>query len=358
MTETETSFEKEIRRTEAYIDEQFTNSLKMEILEEIKAFVSRTVRDEIEILNPRQEQSSCSEETKFIEHLKREVDFLRKQLENRDDIIYTLLQEKSYTNQNIKKDTQNDEFRFPKDPIKSSINNTQKNQEMTLNNRYESLFIEESDNENLITPEQNGNITSRKSRNNKRNRNRNTADNRNNNRNTENRNNNRSTDNRKTVAVVGDSMIKYIKGFKLSNKSKKVVVKTFPGARVDCMKHYIRPTLDKKPDVMIIHCGTNDLKTKEPEEITENIVTLAKMVSEESENTSVIVSGIVPRGDALNGNVEKVNGILQKRCNECNIGFIDNGNIDPAKHLNNSKLHLNIHGTNELQKNLQEFIDC
>ena len=135
MTETETSFQKEIRQTEAFIDEQFTNSLKYEILEEIKTFVSRVVRDEVESLNPRHEQSSCTEETKFIEHLKREVDFLRKQLENRDDIIYTLLQEKSYTNQNTKKDTQNDEFRFPEDPIKSSINNTQKNQEMTLNNR-------------------------------------------------------------------------------------------------------------------------------------------------------------------------------------------------------------------------------
>ncbi|XP_066911826.1 dual specificity protein phosphatase YVH1-like [Clytia hemisphaerica] len=337
----ETSFEEEIRQTEAFIDEQFTNSLKNEILEEIKTFVSKTVRDELEFFNPRHEQSSFTEKTKFINHLKKEVDFLRKQLENRDDIIYSLLQEKSYTNQNTKKDTQNDEFRFPKDPVKP-INNTQMNQ-MTLKNRYETLFVEESDNENFITSEQNENITLRKSRNKNENRNKNTDN---------------SNNNRKTVAVVGDSMIKYIKGFKLSNKNKKVVVKTFPGARVDCMKHYIRPTLDKKPDTMIIHCGTNDLQTKKPDEITENIVMLAKMVSEESENTSVIVSEIVPRGDALNRNVDKLNETLQKRCNECNIGFIDNSNIDPVRHLNNSKLHLNIHGTNELQKNLQEFIDC
>eukprot|EP00111_Clytia_hemisphaerica_P008186 TCONS_00023863-protein len=153
-------------------------------------------------------------------------------------------------------------------------------------------------------------------------------------------------------------MIKYIKGFKLSNKSNKVVVKTFPGAKVDCMKHYIKPTLDKKPDAVIIHCGTNDLKLKEPEDIAENIIGLTKMVSEESKETCILVSGIIPRGDDLNRNVKKVNEILQKKCNECNVGFIDNENIDPERHLNNSKLHLNVHGTNELQKNLQYYIDC
>uniref|UniRef100_A0A7M5X7G8 SGNH hydrolase-type esterase domain-containing protein n=1 Tax=Clytia hemisphaerica TaxID=252671 RepID=A0A7M5X7G8_9CNID len=288
----------------------------------------------------RHEQSYHTEE-KFIDHLKREVEFLRRQLENRDDIIYTLLQEKSSVNQNIKKDTQNDEFLLPKNPIKP-INNAQLGK-ITLDNRYDALFIQENDNENLIASEQNDNVTRRKSRNNN-NKKRNSVNNNN--------------DNRKTVAVVGDSMIKYIKGFKLSNKSNKVVVKTFPGAKVDCMKHYIKPTLDKKPDAVIIHCGTNDLKLKEPEDIAENIIGLTKMVSEESKETCILVSGIIPRGDDLNRNVKKVNEILQKKCNECNVGFIDNENIDPERHLNNSKLHLNVHGTNELQKNLQYYIDC
>ena len=77
-----------------------------------------------------------------------------------------------------------------------------------------------------------------------------------------------------------------------------------------------------------------------------------------SENSVIVVSGLVPRGDDLNEKVESVNIILQRMCNQRNLGFIDNSNINPGRHLNMSKLHLNVTGTNELQKNLQSIINC
>ena len=153
-------------------------------------------------------------------------------------------------------------------------------------------------------------------------------------------------------------MIKHVKGYQLSNKDNKVVVKTFPGAKTECMKSYVLPTIKQKPDLIILHCGTNDLKNKEPEEISKSIVSLAKSLSEASENTGVIVSGIVQRGDDLNRKVAKVNEVLQHQCNECNIAFIDNSGIDPSKHLNGSKLHLNVNSTYELQNNLKNVINC
>jgi len=55
------------------------------------------------------------------------------------------------------------------------------------------------------------------------------------------------------------------------------------------MNHYIVPTLKLKPDLIVLHCGTNDLKSKQPEEISKNIIDLAKSVSQMSENTGVIV---------------------------------------------------------------------
>ena len=153
-------------------------------------------------------------------------------------------------------------------------------------------------------------------------------------------------------------MLKHVKGYKLSSKDNKCVVKTFPGARTSCMEHYVVPTLNQQPDAVIIHCGTNDLKTKKPDEVCQNIIDLAKNISCSSENASVIVSGIVPRGDDLNENAIKVNCLLEKHCNDCNIGFINNGNIDPRRHLNNSRLHLNVNGTLELEKNLRNVINC
>ena len=87
-------------------------------------------------------------------------------------------------------------------------------------------------NDDLITAEPNENITTRNKQRKKSPRKRNTDDNDNKN-------------SKRVVAVVGDSMIKHVKGFNLSNKKNKVVVKTFPGAKVECMKHYMIPTLEQ-----------------------------------------------------------------------------------------------------------------
>jgi len=42
------------------------------------------------------------------------------------------------------------------------------------------------------------------------------------------------------VVILGDSMMKGIKGFEISSKDQKVVVKSFSGATVDCMKDYVK----------------------------------------------------------------------------------------------------------------------
>jgi hypothetical protein len=68
------------------------------------------------------------------------------------------------------------------------------------------------------------------------------------------------------VALVGDSMIKHVRKLR-HGTSKQVTVRTFSGCRTDEMAHYIKPTLALKTKQVIIHVGTNDLKTKSPAEI-------------------------------------------------------------------------------------------
>ena len=42
------------------------------------------------------------------------------------------------------------------------------------------------------------------------------------------------------------------------------------------MSHYIKPSLKYTPDVVILHCGTNDLRTeKSADIIASEIITLA-----------------------------------------------------------------------------------
>ena len=71
------------------------------------------------------------------------------------------------------------------------------------------------------------------------------------------------------TVILGDSMVKDIKGWKMSRSTRKVVVKHFSGAKTKDMKSYVIPTVEQKPDNIILHTGTNDLKTIDtPEETT------------------------------------------------------------------------------------------
>ena len=68
------------------------------------------------------------------------------------------------------------------------------------------------------------------------------------------------------VAVVGDSIVKEIKGHLLSTKHDTVVVKSFSGATTKQMYDYIKPTLEMKPDQLVIHVGTNNFRKLENNE--------------------------------------------------------------------------------------------
>ena len=71
-------------------------------------------------------------------------------------------------------------------------------------------------------------------------------------------------------------MVKDIKGSKMSNRTRKVVMKHFSGAKTKGVKFYVIPTVEQIPDDIIIHTGTNDLKTMDaPEEINMGILNLA-----------------------------------------------------------------------------------
>ena len=125
----------------------------------------------------------------------------------------------------------------------------------------------------------------------------------------------------------------------------------FPGAKKDDMKSYVVPTIKQNPDTIVIHCGTNDLKTeKDHEKIADNIQRLAHQCK--TDNNTVMNSGMLPRNSNLNDDVIKINKILREGCSKRNTGFIDNENINPRYNCNRSKLHLNKRGTILLIENI------
>ena len=65
--------------------------------------------------------------------------------------------------------------------------------------------------------------------------------------------------------------MKYLHEKPIANKTNSdniILVKPFPGARTIAMRHYVGPDLEKIPDLVIVHTGTNDFKSfSSPEEV-------------------------------------------------------------------------------------------
>ena len=148
-------------------------------------------------------------------------------------------------------------------------------------------------------------------------------------------------------------MIKNVKPWELKHrceKNERIYVKSFSGANVDQMKHYVKPTIEDKPDAIILQVGTNELRKKKNEvQIAEEIIGLAKSI--EQEKISITVSGLIAISDPFEER-RRVNLILADMCFESKLRYIDHPNIDSAIHLNRSKLHLNSHGDKILRENL------
>ena len=103
----------------------------------------------------------------------------------------------------------------------------------------------------------------------------------------------------KCTEIIGDSIIKDIRGYKMNEaceNQEKIFVKSFSGATTDCMNSHACPTIKRNPKRVILHCGTNDLRSQaSAENIAEEIIELAKAMK--TEGNTVFVSALVARGD-------------------------------------------------------------
>ena len=152
-----------------------------------------------------------------------------------------------------------------------------------------------------------------------------------------------------TAVILSDSINKNIEGCKMLRLIR-VINKSFPGSTVDDMSSYMKPTVERKPDYLILHMGTNNIKKDQPRVLAEKIVDLAIKISSEAPQTKVIISGMIKRDDPnLNCKTKKANKIVRSFSSQKDWLFIDNSNIDHT-HVNASGLHLNKKGTITLAK--------
>ena len=135
-----------------------------------------------------------------------------------------------------------------------------------------------------------------------------------------------------------------------------IYVKCFNGANIKDMHSYAKPTIERKPNLIILHIGTNDLAQRRNEEeksavqIAHELIELANEMR--MNDTEVVISGLVPRGDDFETKRKRVNLILADLCSENYYAFIEHTNIDASKQLNQSLIHLNRTGANLFESNL------
>ena len=134
--------------------------------------------------------------------------------------------------------------------------------------------------------------------------------------------------NTKKVFIVGDSIIKNITGTGIS-RANTVKMRPHLGAATVGICDYTGSELRHKPDVIIIHCGANDIENE-----TNTIKKIKKLLKEidkyDKQNPpKVVISSFVKRYDKdFNDDIADIDEKLQHFCNSKGLFFIDNNNID------------------------------
>ena len=100
------------------------------------------------------------------------------------------------------------------------------------------------------------------------------------------------------VEILGDSMLNSMLKEKELNKNADINIKIrkYPGASSTDILNYIKPSLRKKPDQIVIHPGTNDLTNNH--NYLNDVHKIVKMVVKETcKNTKLCFSSLICRTD-------------------------------------------------------------
>ena len=163
---------------------------------------------------------------------------------------------------------------------------------------------------------------------------------------------------RKTIIVVGDSILNGINENGLSKNAKKhnVKVRAHPGATSRDLIDHIKPVARRKPSLIVVHVGTNDITNNVDTE--EMLQTLVNDVKKESPDTEIAISGLVTRKDkpGIEKKVSSLNTCLKNLCARSQLYFIENDRVDGSC-LGKKKLHLNIKGNSILARNFVNYFD-
>ena len=135
----------------------------------------------------------------------------------------------------------------------------------------------------------------------------------------------------------------------------------FSGSNSKRLEHFIIPTLhEDRPDVVVIHIGSNDVtfnnKNINIEDIAKRIIDIGKKCKEFGVEDVIISSIFIKKNIELSKIIQKINEILQQMCSVNNFHFVNNDNVT-RKFLWKDGIHLNKDGTYIFASNIVNYLN-
>ena len=117
---------------------------------------------------------------------------------------------------------------------------------------------------------------------------------------------------------------------------------------------------------ILIHCGTNNLDTDNPEAIANGITSIGRMLKEKCRGVNIILSAILARDQESTSMrrrlINETNHFLQINCKRNNLLFLqhndwvsENGTLKPELFYKDN-LHLVEYGNRRFARGIQQFI--
>ena len=110
----------------------------------------------------------------------------------------------------------------------------------------------------------------------------------------------------------------------------------FRDAKVKCLLHFIQPTHDDKPDMVLIHIGSNDIIPSKQhdlnvKDVVQRIIEIGLYCWECGAKDVIISSILMKRNFHLTRIIQQINDLYSEYCVSNNFHYLTNDNISKDK---------------------------